>query len=247
MCTWVFLLTHSHVTGVPGREVSGTHVDVLALLVSAGFRIDSQWRAFAVPSDPTLWPSEIDAHIREVDALRPSLSFDIDGVVFKVNSVSQQRAVGSTARAPRWAVAYKFPARQSVAEVVEVDFQVGRTGKVTPVVLFAPTRLGGALVQRASLFNLQHLIDLNLHVGDAVQVARAGDVIPHVVGVVRAVTTKGSLCINRFHKASVTHQEPVYLCPCQRKTALSRVAPSPDWFCTCSDCPEQGFQRYARD
>jgi DNA ligase (NAD+) len=191
-----------------------------------------------------MWPSEIETYIRHVDTLRPSLPFDIDGVVFKVDSLSQQLVLGSTARAPRWAMAFKFPARASVAEVVGVNFQVGRTGKITPVALFAPTRLGGALVQRASLFNMQHLVDLNLRVGDSVQVSRAGDVIPHVSGVIRAATSEGSPCIDLLRNASVSQQEPVYLCPCQRKTTLSRVAASPDWFCTCSDCPEQGFQRF---
>ncbi|TAL31121.1 MAG: NAD-dependent DNA ligase LigA [Spirochaetes bacterium] len=111
---------------------------------------------------------------------RHTLNFDIDGVVVKVNGFGPREIMGSTSKAPRWAVAWKFPAREAVTALVSVDFQVGRTGVVTPVANLHPINIGGVLVKRATLHNFDEIRRLDLMIGDSVRVIRAGDVIPKV-------------------------------------------------------------------
>ena len=121
--------------------------------------------------------------IRKWETARKQLPYDTDGVVVKVNSLEAQRLLGSTAKSPRWAIAYKYAAEQAVTELLSVDFQVGRTGNVTPVANLRPVQLAGTTVRRASLHNSDQIELLGLHYGDSVIIEKGGEIIPKIVGV----------------------------------------------------------------
>jgi DNA ligase (NAD+) len=162
---------------VEGGLLPGKHADVLRKLKEWGLRLN-----------PLLEVVEgvegcLDYYQRTLSA-RDQLPFEIDGVVFKVNDRAQQQALGFISRAPRWAVAHKFPAQEEITVVRDVEFQVGRTGAVTPVARLEPVFVGGVTVSNATLHNMDEIARLGLHVGDSVIVRRAGDVIPQIVKVV---------------------------------------------------------------
>ncbi|AOS97623.1 DNA ligase [Microbulbifer aggregans] len=164
---------------VEGAELPERHTEVLKQLNRWGFRINKEM----------LVAEDIDACIeyhRQLGEKREGLPYDIDGIVFKVNSIPLQRRLGFVARAPRWAMAYKFPAQEEMTELLDVEFQVGRTGAVTPVARLKPVFVGGVTVSNATLHNRDEIKRLGVKIGDTVVVRRAGDVIPQVVSVVES-------------------------------------------------------------
>lgn len=126
---------------------------------------------------------EIEAFIAYWDTERKNLPFATDGIVIKVNSYAQQRTLGSTAKAPRWAVAYKFQAERALTRLVSVDFQVGRTGAITPVANLEPVQLAGTVVKRASIHNADQIAALDIRLGDMVYVEKGGEIIPKITEV----------------------------------------------------------------
>lgn len=152
-----------------------THSQLLDLLEKLGFGTSPERRVLR-GVDQCL------EFIRHVEQIRPSLDFEIDGIVLKVNSFELQRVLGYTARGPRWAVAYKLEAQQEATLLEDIFWNVGRTGVVTPVAVLAPVHVGGVTVTRATLHNYEDLIRKDVRIGDRVWVQRAGDVIPEVLG-----------------------------------------------------------------
>ncbi|HDZ41962.1 MAG TPA: NAD-dependent DNA ligase LigA [Bacteroidetes bacterium] len=143
-----------------------------------------EW-GFRVPREvsPCKGMPEVMDYINHWDSKRKSLPFEIDGVVIKVNSIDDQEKLGYTARSPRWAIAYKFKAEQAKTKLHSVDFQVGRTGTVTPVANLEPVALAGTVVKRATLHNEAQIKLLNLHMNDTVFIEKGGEIIPKIVGV----------------------------------------------------------------
>jgi DNA ligase (NAD+) len=135
---------------------------------------------------------EIENFITRTDKDRENLPYDTDGAVVKVNDYVAQRRLGSTAKAPRWAVAYKFKAEQALTKLLSVDFQVGRTGAVTPVANLSPVQLAGTIVKRASLHNADQIALLDVRIGDMVYVEKGGEIIPKITGV--ELSERGEEC-----------------------------------------------------
>lgn len=158
-------------------ELADTQVGILQQLREWGLSISRELK-LAAGVDECL------AYYRDIGERRAALGYDIDGVVFKVNKLAYQRELGFRAREPRWAIAHKFPALEEVTELLDVEFQVGRTGAVTPVARLRPVQVAGVTVSNATLHNMDEVARLGLMIGDSVIIRRAGDVIPQVVQVV---------------------------------------------------------------
>lgn len=167
---------HFMAFGVAGDvfEDTDSDADVLEVLVEAGFdvvpHVVLQPKAEAIEKQIAKWAAE-----------RPDLPFDIDGIVWKIDDRRTRSKMGSTSKAPRWATAYKFPAERKTSRLLDVTFQVGRTGKVTPVAKVEPVSVGGVTVSSITLHNDDEIRRLDLRLGDMVTIQRAGDVIPQIV------------------------------------------------------------------
>jgi len=162
---------------VQGAKLAPRHSDTLRALRDWGFKICPQSEV-AESIDGCL------EYYRRMGAARAKLSYQIDGVVYKVDDVELQRQLGFVSRAPRWAIAHKFPAEEALSVVRGIEFQVGRTGALTPVARLEPTFVGGVTVSNATLHNMDELTRKDVRVGDTVVIRRAGDVIPEVARVV---------------------------------------------------------------
>ncbi|MDH2896424.1 NAD-dependent DNA ligase LigA [Rahnella variigena] len=209
-----------------GGELPRSHIARLQQFKAWGLPVSDRVR-LCTGSDDVL------AFYRQVEADRPSLGFDIDGVVVKIDSLDIQETLGFVARAPRWATAFKFPAQEQITLVKDVEFQVGRTGAITPVARLEPVLVAGVMVSNATLHNADEIERLGLRIGDTVIVRRAGDVIPQVVGVVlderpenaREVVfpTQCPVChsdVERVEGEAVARCTAGLICGAQRKEAL---------------------------
>jgi len=163
---------------VDGKVPFGKHSDSLQALKQLRFRASDDWKLCA-------GIDAVIAYCEDWDAKREKLAYEIDGVVVKVNSIAIQNELGYTAKAPRWAIAYKYPARQETTVVNDIIVQVGRTGTLTPVAVLEPVQVGGVTVSRSTLHNMDEIKRLGLQIGDTVLIERAGEVIPHVLKVVK--------------------------------------------------------------
>jgi len=185
-----------------GGPVFRTHYEMLQTLKSWGFPVAAQVQI-------AVGASELVAFHQQVGASRDALPYDIDGVVYKVNSLQLQRDLGFKTREPRWAVAHKYPAQEMATRIEGIDVQVGRTGKLTPVARLAPVFVGGVTVTNATLHNLFEIRKKGVRVGDQVIVRRAGDVIPEVVGVMPPEGT--GLALGRPGGIAVPGHRTVYV------------------------------------
>lgn len=178
------------------REVAGRNLDIfLYYIFIDGKEMPSQWEnlqqlkklGFKTNPASRLCRSleEVIDYYREWTGKRDSLEYDVDGVVIKVNSTRQRELLGTTAKSPRWAISFKFPARQATTRIKEIIIQVGRTGALTPVAILEPVQISGTTISRCTLHNEEELKRKDIRVGDYVLLERSGDVIPHVVSVMK--------------------------------------------------------------
>lgn len=161
---------------IRGREIN-THLEGLEFLREAGFKVISNDVLFEDIEDA--WNE-----IEHIGQIRQSLYYDIDGAVIKVNSLSEREQIGSTAKTPKWAIAYKYPAEQKKTKIRDIVIQVGRTGVLTPNAEFDPVLVAGSMIARATLHNIDYIHKKDIRIGDSIIVQKAGDVIPEVVRVV---------------------------------------------------------------
>ena len=214
----------------PQRWLPATHEELLNRYVELGLPVCSERKVLRSVE-------EMLAFYHEIEAKRDTLPYDIDGIVYKVNSIAEQNALGFVSRAPRFALAHKFPAQEALTTVLGIDVQVGRTGAITPVARLAPVEVGGVTVTNATLHNEDEVKRKDVRVGDTVSVRRAGDVIPEVVSVIHERRPKGTtqfvmptrcpVCdshIERLADEAVARCSGGLFCGAQRKQALIHFA-----------------------
>ena len=212
---------------VDGRPAKKRLSEMLGVLKEIHFRASEDWKLCH-------GIREVEKYIGIWESKREKLPYEIDGVVVKVDEVALQNELGYTSKAPRWAIAYKYPARQETTLVREILVSVGRTGVLTPFAVFEPVTIGGVTVSKSTLHNLDEVRRLNVHAGDAVLVERAGEVIPHVLSVVKHGTeevefqmpSKCPVCGTRIHKDEdqVAYRCVNVSCPARRRESILHFA-----------------------
>ncbi len=210
------------------RRVPKTkHSEVLQTLTALQFKASYDWKVC-----PSI--EHVEKYIGRVQQKRDKLPYEIDGVVIKVNEISLQNELGYTSKAPRWAIAYKYPARQETALLKSIEVSVGRTGVLTPFAVFEPVQIGGVTVTKSTLHNLDEIRRLGVHAGDTVLVERAGEVIPHVLNVVKhgreekefEMPSRCPVCGMRVYhtEGEVAYRCVNVSCPARRREAILHYA-----------------------
>ncbi|MBP5999904.1 MAG: NAD-dependent DNA ligase LigA [Sediminibacterium sp.] len=225
-----FIYHISYIQPIPGKTINPllkTHSGSLELLWNMGFRSPEKEKKLV----PTI--QDVIDYCSVAEAGRDQLPYEIDGLVVKVNDLALQEKLGMTSHHPRWAIAYKFKARQATTVLENVEFQVGRTGAVTPVAKLKPVAIGGVTVSSISIHNEEYIVEKDLLLGDTVIIERAGDVIPQIVHSIASLRTGVE------KKIQFPTQCPVC------NTALVKEATEAVWRCTNFNCSAQIVERIA--
>jgi DNA ligase (NAD+) len=212
---------------VDGRVPKKRHSEVLDALTAILFKASYDWKVCRSIE-------HAEKYINRVETKREKLPYEIDGVVIKVNEISLQNELGYTSKAPRWAIAYKYPARQETTLLKSIEVSVGRTGVLTPFAVFEPVQIGGVTVTKSTLHNLDEVRRLGVHAGDTVLVERAGEVIPHVLKVVKhgheekefEMPSKCPVCGMRVYhtEGEVAYRCVNVSCPARRRESILHFA-----------------------
>ena len=210
---------------LPDPEKYGikTHLEALEFMKSLGFKVNPANRLV----------SDIDGilkFIAEITEKRSKLPYEIDGVVIKVNNIAMQEKLGYTAKYPKWATAYKFPAEEVLTKLTDIIFTVGRTGRVTPNAVLEPVIVMGSTIRRATLHNEDYVLSKNLMIGDTVSIRKAGDVIPEVVEAKFERRTGNEIPFKMIHECPMCHSE------------LQKIAGQADYYCQNPDCSKRNIE-----
>ena len=215
----------TYIYHLPNPEDYGlkTHQEALDFMTRLGFKTNNNNRLVGTVE-------EIYEFIREKGALRQELPYDIDGVVIKVNNIDQQKKLGYTAKYPKWATAYKFPAQEVLTKLTDIIFTVGRTGQITPNAVLEPVIVAGSTISRATLHNEDFVMEKGLKIGDIVSIRKAGDVIPEVVEakVERRTGTEKDF-------------EMITTCPMCESTLMKKEG-QVDYYCMNPKCPARHIE-----
>ena len=215
----------TYIYHLPNPEDYGlkTHQEALDFMTRLGFKTNNNNRLVGTVE-------EIYEFIREKGELRPELPYDIDGVVIKVNNIDEQKKLGYTAKYPKWATAYKFPAQEVLTKLTDIIFTVGRTGQITPNAVLEPVIVAGSTISRATLHNEDFVMEKGLKIGDIVSIRKAGDVIPEVVEakVERRTGTEKDF-------------EMITTCPMCESTLMKKKG-QVDYYCMNPKCPARHIE-----
>ena len=200
-----------------------THLEALEFMKSSGFKVNP---ANKLVSDI----AGILDFIAEITEKRNTLPYEIDGVVIKVNDISMQEKLGYTAKYPKWATAYKFPATEVLTKLTDIIFTVGRTGRVTPNAVLEPVIVMGSTIHRATLHNEEYVLSKNLMIGDIVSIRKAGDVIPEVVEAKFERRTGKEIPFQMIHECPMCHSK------------LEKITGQADYYCRNTECPKRNIE-----
>lgn len=200
-----------------------THNDALNYMKELGFKVNNNNKLVNNID-------EVMEYINYQTENRYNLDYEIDGVVIKVNSINEQKKLGYTAKYPKWATAYKFPAKEVLTKLEDIIFTVGRTGQVTPNAVLDPVLIQGSTVRRATLHNEAYVIDNDIRIGDTVSIIKAGDVIPAVLGSISDRRNGTEKLFKMIEKCPICN------------TKLIKKEEQADWFCPNNECPARNIE-----